>query len=109
MIEKLVTLMAYLLAAQPENTPLDDLMGGDWWKAITEVFTSSIGELFFATCFLVGPALLCIKHQDVVTPAMAILAVGAVLAMLFTSPIRFFFATMAIIGLAVVLWSVAHR
>lgn len=109
MIEKLVTLMAHLLAAEPENTPFEDLMGGDWWGSITRVFTDPIGQFFFAILFIVPIALLYIKTQDIVPPALAMVGLGAVLAVLFTSPIRFFFAVCAIAGVAVVLWSVAHR
>lgn len=106
MLEKLIT---YLLAAEPENTPFDDLLGGDWWGAITRVFSDPIGEFFFAILFIVPIALLYIKTQNVVPAALAMVGLGAVLAVLFTSPIRFFYATMAVAGLAVVLWSVAHK
>lgn len=107
MLEKLMFVI--LTMAEDDNTPFEDLMGGDWWGAITRVFSDPIGEFFFAILFIVPIALLYIKSQNVMPPALALVGLGAVLAGLFTSPIRFFFAVCAVAGLAVVLWSVAHR
>lgn len=106
----IVILLTSILAAIGDNNGLiDNLVQGEWWKTITGVFTSTIGELFFAILFLLGPALLYIKTQSIVPPAMAMLVGGAVLAALFTSPIRFFFALCAIFGVAIVLFQVTKK
>jgi len=107
----LITLLIFLMAAgenQLDNTAFTSLVHGDWWTAITSVFTSVIGEAFFAIIFMLGPALIYIKTQNIVPTAMAIIVGGAVFAVLFSSPIRFFFAVCAIIGVTVVLWEMAR-
>lgn len=99
MLEKLILLWIV-------GTPFEDLMNGDWWGALTGVFTGTIGEFFFAIVFLLPVALIYIKTQNIVPASLALVAGGAVLAVLFTSPIRFFFAVIAIIGVATVLWGI---
>lgn len=112
----LTTLMLILIFSpagegdnQLDNRSFEYLIHGDWWTAVVSVFTSVIGEAFFAIVFLLGPALIYIKSQNIVPTAMAIIVGGAVLAVLFSSPIRFFFAIAAIIGVTVILWEMTHK
>ena len=93
-----------------DNHLLENIRQGNWWTGITGVFTSAIGEFFFAILFTILPiGLVYIKPQNVVPAAMILLISGSVFAALFTSPIRFFFAVCAIFGVAIVLFGVAHR
>jgi len=112
MLESLTCRVLALVAAWDntlDNTAMEALREGRWWDAIRGVFGSPIGEFFFAFLFLLGPAILYIKTQNVVPAAMAMLVGGAVFAFLFTSPVRFFFALMAVFGITVVLWELMKK
>jgi len=112
----LETIMCHLMKAVTvawdnnlDNSLMEKLREGNWWDAITGVFGGPIGEFFIGILFLLGPAILYIKTQNTVPAGMAVLIEGAVFAALFTSPVRFFFAVVAIFGLAVVLYGVMKR
>ena len=107
----LVGILTVLLtmAVDNENSLLDDLMRGEWFPAITNVYTQVLGPIFYVLIFLLGPTLIGIKYQRFAPVAMTILISGIVFAMFFETPLQFIFATAAIFGLAGILYSVVHK
>jgi len=92
-----------------ENGLLRPLVEGEWYTAITSVYTITLGPLFHVLVFLLGPTLIGIKSQRFAPVSMVILISGIAFAMFFETDIQFFFATSAILGLAGVLYSVVHK
>ena len=92
-----------------ENGLLGPLVEGEWYTAITSVYTQVLGMFFHVLIFLLGPTLIGIKSQRFAPVSMAILISGIVFAMLFETPMQFFFAVAAILGLAGVFYSVVHK
>lgn len=105
--------MLVLAAAdnQFDNTQFTQLIEGNWWDAITGVFTQigPIGESAFAVLYLLAPAMIYIKTENIVPASLLVLIAGIPLAVLFSTPIRFFFAIVAIFGGAVVLMGLVKR
>lgn len=92
-----------------ENGLLRPLVEGEWYTAITSVYTITLGPLFHVIVFLLGPTLMGIKYQRFAPIAMTILISGVVFAMFFEASLQFLFASAAILGLAGILYSVVHK
>lgn len=104
------TILAWLLTAvDNEDSLVDELMRGEWYAAITGVYTQPMGYFFHVLVFLLGPTLIGIKYQRFAPVSMVILISGIVFAMFFEAPVQFFFAAAAILGLAGVFYSVVHK
>lgn len=102
----LKTLIIQILTAL-EGTPLEELMGGDWFGAVMGVY-APIGYFVYVILFLLGPAMIAIKMQSFIPASFAIMGTGAAIAALLPAPILFFIAVLAIMGLAAILWMVSH-
>jgi len=98
-----------MAAADNENSLMDDLMRGDWYVAITSVYTQTLGAFFHIIVFLLGPTLIGIRDQRFAPVSMVILISGIVFAMFFETDVQFFFSVGAILGLAGVLYSTVHK
>lgn len=102
MIEYIV---AALIAVSENENLLGKLIGGDFWGAITGVYTGVIGELFLATLFIFIPAGMVYVKTGSFAPSMLILIVGsAVLSGILTTTVRFVMISLAIVGIAAVLY-----
>lgn len=97
------------MAVDNEDSFLDDLLRGEFFGAITGVYTLTLGSVFYVLLFLLGPTLIGIKYQRFAPVAMIMLISGIVFAMFFPTPIQFIFAAGAIFGFAGVLYSVVHK
>lgn len=103
-------ILAWLLAmVDNENSLVDEIMRGEWYTAITEVYTQTLGPVFHIIVFLLAPTLIGIKYQRFAPVAMIVLVSGVVFAMFFETPVQFLFAVAAIFGMAGVLYSVVHK
>jgi hypothetical protein len=108
MFETLATLLL-VFGVDNENSLLDELMRGEWYDAIIEVYTQTLGPAFHVIIFLVGPILLGIKYQSLAPVSMAILATGIVFALFFEATFQLVFAIAAVLGLAAMLYQVVHK
>lgn len=109
MLDTTTILMWLLTAVDNDDSFVDELMRGEWFAAVTGVYTQTLGPLFHVLVFLLGPTLIGIKYQRFAPVSMVILISGIVFAMFFGSTVQFFFAAGAILGLAGVLYSVVHK
>jgi len=96
-------------AVDNENSLLDELLRGDWYVAITSVYTQTLGPVFHVLVFLLAPTLVGIKYQRFAPVAMIVLISGIVFASFFETPVQFIFAAAAIFGFAGILYSVVHK
>jgi len=92
-----------------ENGLLNPLVSGGWFNAIVQVYTQTLGPIFHAMIFLVGPLLIGIKYQSMIPLSMALLVSGIVFAALFPADMQFIFSVAAILGLAGILYGVVHK
>ena len=92
-----------------ENDPMNQLMSGNWFSAIVFVYTQTLGPVFHALVFLLGPVLIGVKYQSMVPVSMAILVSGIVFASFFPADMQFLFSIAAILGLAGILYGVVHK
>lgn len=97
------------IAVDNEDSLIDDLMRGEFYNAIITPYTQTLGPFFHIMVFLLGPTLVGIKFQRFAPVGMVILITGIVFATFFESPVQFFFATAAILGMAGIFYSVVHK
>lgn len=108
MLEILIArMMAF--AVENENSLMDELIRGEWYTAVTEVYVRTMGPAFHVVIFILGPALIGIKYQRFAPVAMIVLGTGVVFSTFFEAQIQFIFAGAAIFGLAGVLYGVVHK
>jgi hypothetical protein len=90
---------------------LDELLAGDWYGAITQVYAQTLGmALFHSIVFLLGPVLIGIKYQQFAPVSMAVLAGGTVFSFFFTdTTLQATFAILGVLGFGGILYSVVHK
>jgi len=92
-----------------ENGLLNPLVQGEWYTAITSVYTITLGPLFHVIVFLLGPTLTGIKYQRFAPIAMGVLISGVVFAMFFSADLQFLFFIAAMLGIGGIFYSVVHK
>lgn len=100
----MIALLSFLagLAA----TPVENLMENhNWYPVLTQPY--QIGgslDIFWAILYMLGIALIYIKTGDIAPTSAYMIIVGVILIPLLSSPVQFFIAASAMVGVAAILY-----
>jgi len=89
-----------------ENTFMQPIIEGDWWTAITSVYTNILGAgVFFGILFILPAGMLWIKLRNIYPPVIILLLGSSIFGVLIDSVIlRLMIVLFIGFGVGVILW-----
>jgi len=113
LIVGIVLMIAFLLllgtgtvraTPENENTFMEPIVAGDWWGALSSVYTNVIGGVFWAIMVILPVGMLYIKTRNSWPPTMLLIIGSAVFGVLFGSVVRVLMIIFIAFGIAIVLY-----
>lgn len=95
---------AMVHALENENSFMEPIVAGDWWGALSSVYTNVIGGVFWAIMIILPCGMLYIKTRNSWPPTMLLIIGSAVFGVLFGSVVRVLMIIFIAFGVAIVLY-----
>lgn len=106
-----IWLLTLLMAVGDNDTPLTQIMEGDWWGALWAPYSpiAVMGEFAIVIIYLVAQTVLYIKLQDAAPVSISMIIWGIVMFPLMSTPVRFVMISFVFVAVAALLWRLLKK